>query len=114
SRMKATTLRDKFIEDDLEIRRAAALASAMNEDKSFVPDLIKLLDDAEPPVTRAAHAALKALTNKDFGPSDDASRAERKKAIAEWKSWWSQQGNAPSPEPAADKDSGQDDDKKLK
>jgi hypothetical protein len=93
ARMTAATLRDKFDDDNLEIRRAAALASAVKAEKSFVPDLIKLLDDAEPPVAHAAHASLKALTEQDFGPGDDASRAERKKAISAWKNWWNQKGS---------------------
>ncbi|HEV3081049.1 MAG TPA: prenyltransferase/squalene oxidase repeat-containing protein [Gemmataceae bacterium] len=88
-RMTADTLRDKLSEDDLEIRRAAALACAMKEDKDYVPDLIKLLEDPEPPVARAAHAALKNLTKQDFGPDADASRAERAQAIERWNDWWS-------------------------
>ena len=88
-RMTADTLRDKLTEEDLEIRRAAALACAMKEDKEFVPDLIKLLEDPEPPVAKSAHAALKYLTRQDFGPDADASRAERSKAIERWKAWWS-------------------------
>ena len=61
----------------------------MKEEKSFVPDLIKLLDDAEQPVIRAAHAALKALTQQDFGPESEATRAERAEAVRRWKEWWS-------------------------
>jgi hypothetical protein len=91
ARMTSSTLRDKFGDEDLEIRRAAAVAGYMKDDKSFVPDLIKLLGDDEPPVARAAHAALKKLTGEDFGPSVDASRAERTQAIADWKAWWAKQ-----------------------
>jgi hypothetical protein len=43
-------------------------------------------------VARAAHAALKSLTNQDFGPDLDATRAEREKAVAAWKAWWDKQG----------------------
>jgi uncharacterized protein (TIGR03067 family) len=53
-----------------------------------------LLDDPEPPVVRAAHVALKALTGQDFGPVPDASRAESAKAVAAWKSWWTKQGGS--------------------
>jgi hypothetical protein len=91
TRMTAGTLRDKFRDEDLEIRRAAALAGAMKNEQSFVPDLIELLSDPEPPVARAAHAALKALTREDFGPSTDATRAERTEAIGKWKAWWASQ-----------------------
>jgi hypothetical protein len=91
TRMTAGTLRDKFRDEDLEIRRAAALAVAIKNEQAFVPDLIELLADAEPPVARAAHAALKALTREDFGPSTDATRAERTDAIGKWKAWWASQ-----------------------
>jgi hypothetical protein len=91
ARMTVKTLRDKFQDDDLEIRRAAALACAVKDDKEFVPDLIKLLSDREPPVIHGARAALKALTQQDFGPDDDASRDERKEAIRRWQAWWDKQ-----------------------
>jgi uncharacterized protein (TIGR03067 family) len=102
ARMTAATLEDKLRDEDLEIRRAAALACALKEERKFTPHLIHLLEDPEPPVSRAAQAALKALTGQDLGPAHDASRAESAKAIAAWKSWWTKQGgtllpaNAPS------------------
>jgi hypothetical protein len=91
TRMTAVTLREELKDDDPEIRRAAALACAMKDDKSHVPDLIPLLDDPEPLVGRAAHAALKSLSSQDFGPAKDASPNERKQAIAAWKGWWVRQ-----------------------
>jgi hypothetical protein len=53
--------------------------------------LIPLLEDREPLVGRAAHVALKSLSNQDFGPDRDASPAERTKAVADWKAWWQKQ-----------------------
>jgi hypothetical protein len=92
TRMTAATLADKLKDEDLEIRRAAALAVAMKEDTTHIPRLIELLEDPEPPVTRAAHAALKSLTSQDFGPAADATRAEQARAIAAWKAWWARNG----------------------
>jgi hypothetical protein len=92
TRMKPTTLTDKLKDDDLEVRRAAALAVAMKDDKTNVGRLIELLEDPEPPVTRAAYAALKSLTNQDFGPDAEASRADVVRAVAAWKDWWSKNG----------------------
>jgi HEAT repeats/Prenyltransferase and squalene oxidase repeat len=89
TRMTNQTLKDKLQDDDPEIRRAAALACALKEEKSFVPELIKLLDDEESLVQRAAHAALKRLTKQDLGPAADASPAQRAQAIIRWKDWWS-------------------------
>jgi hypothetical protein len=88
TRMTAATLRQELKDDDPEIRRAAALACAMKDDKSHVPDLIPLLEDREPIVGRAAHAALKNLTGKDFGPEANASRQETANAMAAWRGWW--------------------------
>ncbi len=91
TRMTADTLRAQLKDDDPEIRRAAALACAMKDDKSHVPDLIPLLDDSEPLVSRAAHAALKSLSNQDFGPAKDAPSKGRAQAIDAWKDWWAKQ-----------------------
>jgi len=88
TRMTAATLREQLKDDDPEIRRAAALACAMKDDKSHVADLIPLLEDREPLVGRAAHAALKSLTGKDFGPEANASRQEAANAVAAWKGWF--------------------------
>jgi hypothetical protein len=91
SRMTSATLGVKLDDDDPEVRRAAALAVAMKEDKSFTYKLIEMLDDREATVGHAAHAALKSLTNEDFGPAKDASRAEHAKAVLAWKTWWAKQ-----------------------
>jgi hypothetical protein len=88
TRMTAATLRDKLKDDNLEIRRAAALACAAKKSKAHIPDLIEALGDVELPVALAALQALKDLTGQDFGPAADATRAERKTAIARWQAWW--------------------------
>ena len=92
ARMTAATLRVKFKDEDPEIRRAAALACAMKEDKTHLAKLVELLNDKEKTVTRAAYAALKSLTGQDFGPTADADRAEQAKAVAAWKSWVKKHG----------------------
>jgi hypothetical protein len=91
SNMKANTLREKLQETDVEIRRAAALACAIKEDKAHVPDLITALGDRESLVVKAARAALKSLTSQDFGPAADAPPAERAAAQAQWRTWWAKQ-----------------------
>jgi hypothetical protein len=88
TRMSAETLKDKLKDDNLEIRRAAALACALKKAKAHIPHLIALLEDPELPVALAAHQALKDLSGEDFGPEADATRAERKEAVAQWKAWW--------------------------
>ncbi len=91
TRMKDETLADYLQDDDAEIRRAAALAVGQKESKALTPHLIALLRDTETSVVRAAHASLKALTGKDFGPAAKATRDERDRAILRWTAWWSKQ-----------------------
>jgi hypothetical protein len=89
--MTATTLRDRLRDDRAEMRRAAALACGMKDDKGMIPDLVAVLDDADAWVVRAAGAGLRALTGKNFGPSATADADERAKAVAAWKAWWKRQ-----------------------
>jgi hypothetical protein len=92
ARMTSATLGAKLADDNPEVRRAAALAVAMNEDKAHVERVIGLLDDKEKTVNRAAYAALKSLSGKDFGPPAGAGPEERKKAAAAWRAWWKEKG----------------------
>jgi len=88
ARMTADTLRDKLKDENSEVRRAAALACAMKEDRSLIPDLIGLLEDRESRVERAAYASLKALTDEDFGPTPNADTERRSQSVARWREWW--------------------------
>jgi hypothetical protein len=91
ARMTSATLGDKLREDAPEVRRAAALACAMKEDRAHVERLIELLDDPEMSVQRAAYAALKSLSGEDHGPAVDATPTERAKSVAAWRGWWVKQ-----------------------
>ncbi len=73
--------------DQVELRRAAALAAGMKKQTRYITELINLLEDAEPPVAHAAHRALTQITSQDFGPEDDATRAERTAAAKAWRAW---------------------------
>lgn len=86
TRMTAETLRDKFAQDDAEVRRAAALACARKGDKEMVADLIDLIGDSDGPVVQAARASLQKLTGKDFGPASDGPD-EQARAVAAWNDW---------------------------
>jgi hypothetical protein len=91
TRMKATTLRNMLVENDAEIRRAAAYACAMKDERTLIPDLFGLLSDDESMVCLAGRTALKNLSGQDFGPSEDASKSDKTKAILAWRDWWSKQ-----------------------
>jgi hypothetical protein len=79
-RMTDRTLRDKLADDDEEVRRAAVLACGRKKRKELVPDLIGLLDHAEPSTARLAEDCLRELTNRDFTAS------------AGWQAWWQREG----------------------
>jgi hypothetical protein len=91
TRMTTATLQGELQGGNTEVRRAAALASAMKEELALVPDLIDRLDDSDKAVRRAAAIGLASLTKKNFGPSEDATAEQRKSAIEKWRAWWSQQ-----------------------
>jgi hypothetical protein len=93
ARMTAATLRDMLQDEMPEIRRAAALACAMKDEKEFIPDLARLLEDPQPAVVRAAYGALKALTGEDFGPSPNALPESRRRAGAAYAEWWEKQSS---------------------
>ncbi|HWG46352.1 MAG TPA: HEAT repeat domain-containing protein [Gemmataceae bacterium] len=88
TRLKEKSLIAYLVDEDAEIRRAAALAVAMKESKTLIPHLIPLLGDTEMSVVRATHAALKELTGQDFGPATNASREDRDQAALKWLDWW--------------------------
>jgi hypothetical protein len=72
TRMKDTTLGDYLLDEEAEIRRAAALASGTKQIKAHVTSLIKMLRDPNEQVRKAAHAALKATTGQTFDALPDA------------------------------------------
>jgi hypothetical protein len=88
ARMSETTLAEKLHDENAEVRRGACLACAMKESKRFIPDLVRLLEDHEALVARAAHAALVSLTGEDLGPAANAEEAEHKRALEQWKEKW--------------------------
>jgi len=88
TRMTAATLTDKLRDPNAEVRRAAALACAMKEMSTHVPDLIPLLEDTDPAVPPAARAALKSLTSQDFGSVASSDPAGQARVAAAWKEWW--------------------------
>jgi hypothetical protein len=88
TRMTEKTLGRYLEDEDAEIRRAAALGLAMKESKTHVDALIGLLLDPQPFVERAAHAALRSLSGKDFGPKVNATEDEKMEAVKCWQQWW--------------------------
>jgi hypothetical protein len=87
TRMTGETLRTMAKAEEAELRRAAALAMAMKDDKTHLPDLIAALLDDEDTVVRAAKAGLKSLTGQDFGPAPGANLADRTAAAKAWLEW---------------------------
>jgi hypothetical protein len=90
-RMSAATLRTMLKANEAELRRGAALACAMKDDRAHVPDLIDALADKDDSVVRAAKAGLKSLTGKDFGPASGASAEQKAAALAQWREWYAKE-----------------------
>ncbi|MFM8272710.1 MAG: hypothetical protein ACKODX_10305 [Gemmata sp.] len=88
TRMTPATLRTMLKADPAELRRAAALACAMKDDKDHVPDLIELITDKDDAVARAAKAGLKSLTGKDFGPGASPTADQKAAAATAWRAWY--------------------------
>jgi hypothetical protein len=84
-------LKERLRDKDPEMRRAAARASGLREEKALVPDMIDLLEDAVADVANQAQLALQQITTHDFGPRPGADRDQRLQAIAAWREWWDQQ-----------------------
>jgi hypothetical protein len=93
ARMKLETIGRDLHDENAEIRAAAATACVLKdkEARQFVPQLIELLTDRETVVSRAAHASLRELSGVDFGPGAAAGEADRKKAVEQWRAWWTKQ-----------------------
>ena len=93
ARMTAQTLRTMIKDEEVELRRAAALAMAMKDERSHISDLVAALLDEEEVVVRAAKAGLKSLAGQDFGPGVNATAGEKKIAVSAWNDWLAKQKN---------------------
>ncbi len=88
TRMTVKSLREMLADPDPELRRAACLAVAMKEEKLLIPALIERITDPSDIVVRAAKAALKAMSQADFGPPNGADDEAKLKAAATWRAWY--------------------------
>ncbi len=87
----ADLVKQRFSDEDAEVRRAALAAAAKQKARPLIPDALKLLEDPDPGVAQSARSALKILTNQDFGPAANASPLDRSIAIGRWYQWWVKQ-----------------------
>lgn len=76
-----------------EARESAARLLGTIRARTQVPALIGALDDSDPKVRSAAATALTRTTRQLFGPTDNASPAEVRQAIAKWRDWWARQSS---------------------
>jgi hypothetical protein len=77
--------------ENVELRHAAAEAAGHSKNKALLPELINLLEDNEAFVGRAAQQALFNLARQNFGPGDDATRADWADAAKAWRDWLKKQ-----------------------
>ncbi|MSR30988.1 MAG: hypothetical protein EXR99_05720 [Gemmataceae bacterium] len=86
----------KYLKDENEVlRQMAAEAVGHKKHLSLAPQLIPLLADDYAPVGLAAKKALALLSEKNFGPKENASPAEVQEAIRQWTAWWETRGATP-------------------
>lgn len=84
--LSADALRERLASGEAEIRRAAVKVCGQRKLKDLAPELIVLIEDAEPAVANRAHEVLVQFAGKDFGPRA-ATDTERQRAIAAWREW---------------------------
>jgi hypothetical protein len=87
TRMTPATLRSMLKDPEPELRRAACLACAMRDERTFLPDLIERITDPSELVVRAARAGLKSLSGADFGPPNGADEEAKIRAATAWRGW---------------------------
>lgn len=63
---------------DGRVRALAAEVAGTRADPRYTAELVELLDDTEPGVRRAAHAALVRLVGTDVSPGEEGGAAQRK------------------------------------
>jgi hypothetical protein len=91
--LNSAALKQKLKDDRGEIRAAAARVAGGRSVANAEP-LIELLSDPDDTVREATRQALVRLSQgNDFGPAADASEAERKKAVDQWRAWLAKQGS---------------------
>jgi hypothetical protein len=91
AKLPVGALRERLLDADAELRRAAAAAAGQKMDREFAPELIHLLSDDDAEAAAAARAALRALSGEDFGPADGADKKAKAEAVKKWCAWWAKQ-----------------------
>jgi hypothetical protein len=82
-----TALKAKLKDDRAEIK-LAAMRTAGGRSLRIGEALIELLSDTDNSIRQAARDSLKRLSGgQDHGPKSDASEADRKHAVEQWRAW---------------------------
>lgn len=81
----------------------AITRAARERDRDSIPDLIELLDNADPAVRFASIHALERITGQTLGYNHAAPEDERRERVAAWVQWYQEQSDPPgaAPEPVA-------------
>jgi hypothetical protein len=88
ARMTDKTLGEYLEDENAEIRRAAVIGLTMRESTTHMDQMIEMLRDPQPTVSRAAYAALCRLSGQDFGPALQSTEADKIMAALRWRKWW--------------------------
>lgn len=81
------TIRPDFNSAEPAARNAAIVEAARANDKSRIPDLIRMLKSDDPATRLLAAETLESITGQTMGYDAEASEAEREAAIGRWRAW---------------------------
>jgi hypothetical protein len=92
------TMRQRLHEDNPRVQTATIAQVVRAGDRTFVPELIPLLESEDEGVRFCAAAALHKLTGQDFGFHFATTAEERGQIIGRWRAWWEAEGEADTPQ----------------
>ncbi len=73
-------------------RNAAIVDAAAKEDRSAIPDLVRMLESDDPATRLLAIQTLTRLTGNDLGYDARDSRVARSEAVERWRAWIESEG----------------------
>ncbi|MGD9791010.1 MAG: HEAT repeat domain-containing protein [Phycisphaerales bacterium] len=73
-------------------RNAAIVEAAAKQDRSAIPDLVRMLESDDPATRLLAIQTLTRLTGNDLGYDARDSRVVRSEAVERWRAWVEAEG----------------------
>lgn len=93
--------RASFESDDPMERSLAASRAARQKDTRSIPQLVEMLDSADPAQRMIAIASLEQITGQRLGYDPAGPEWERRRAVRSWITWVQDGGGSPAPVPGS-------------